>query len=138
MHAIENRMDIRLDKWLWAVRCFKTRPLATEACRAGKVCIDGHECKPSRTVQIGAIIHAKVGLLNRTLKVVQLTDKRVPAKDAECFAMDLTPPEEIERVRMIQTAPTFKPPPGLGRPTKKQRRSIERVMLGLSSPDWKD
>ncbi len=132
MHAV------RLDKWLWATRLFKTRPLAIEACRGGHVTVDGHEAKPSRDVRPGQIVVTKLGPLRKVSRVLAVTEARMPAKDVPQFIEDLTPAEEYERVKQLQTAPTFRPPPGMGRPTKKQRRSIEQVMIGLESaaPDF--
>lgn len=126
---------VRLDKWLWATRVFKTRQLAMDACRAGQVTIQGQEAKPSREVRPGMVIEARVGPLNRTLRVLDVTDARMSAKMTPRFLEDLTPAAEYERVRLIAQAPTLRPPAGLGRPTKKQRRSIEKVMLGLASSE---
>ncbi len=128
----EGFRPVRLDKWLWAVRLFKTRPLATAACRGGHVQIDGHEAKPSREVRPGQVIAARLGQLRKTVRVLKLTANRVSPQQSALFVQDLTPAEEYERAKLIHEAPMVKVPHGLGRPTKKQRRAIEGVMLGLS------
>lgn len=121
---------VRIDKWLWAVRLFKSRSLATEACIAGHVKIGGQSVKPSREVQVGEVITALTGRVNRTVRALALLDQRVGAKAVGEFLEDLTPPEEYERARREQQAPLVQFPKGWGRPTKKQRRQIE----GLFAP----
>ncbi len=128
----ESLQSVRLDKWLWAVRLFKTRPLATEACRGGHVQIDGHEAKASREVRPGQVISTRQGQLRKTVRVLKLTPDRVSPGQSTIFVQDLTPAEEYERVKLIHEAPMIKVPHGLGRPTKKQRRAIEGIMLGLA------
>ncbi len=125
-------MTVRLDKWLWAVRLFKTRPLATLACRGGQVQIDGQDAKASREIRPGQVITTRVGQLRKTVRVLQLTANRVSAQQSLSFAQDLTTAEEYERAKQVHEAPMIKIPHGLGRPTKKQRRAIEGIMLGLS------
>lgn len=126
---------VRLDKWLWATRVFKTRQLAMDACRAGQITILGQEVKPSREVRPGMIIQARIGPLNRTIRVLDVTEARMSAKMTPQFLEDLTPAAEYERVRLLAQAPTLRPPTGMGRPTKKQRRSIEKVMLGMAAAE---
>ncbi len=130
--AAENPDSVRLDKWLWAVRLFKTRPLATMACRAGQVLVDGHAAKASREVRPGQIIVTRCGDLKKTVEVLGLTVNRVSAQQSVLFAKDLTSPEEYERAKLLREDPILSVPRGLGRPTKKQRRAIESIMLGLS------
>jgi len=90
--------NIRIDKWLWAVRIFKTRSLASQACRAGKVKIDDDTVKPSREVKLEDCIHVQIGQLKRIIKVSGLIHNRVSAKLAVENYEDLTPAEEIEKV----------------------------------------
>jgi ribosome-associated heat shock protein Hsp15 len=115
---------VRIDKWLWAVRVFSTRGLATDACRAGHVKIGGQSVKPARKVRPGEIIATYNGVLTRTVKVVALLDHRVGAKLVVDYLEDLTP--EAERNRRAE--PNFKPVPLAGRskPSKKERRQLER------------
>jgi ribosome-associated heat shock protein Hsp15 len=120
--------SVRLDKWLWAVRLYKSRSLATDACNAGHVKIAGQSVKPSRDVRVGEILGALTGRVHRTVKVLALLDRRVGAKAVAQFMEDLTPPEEYARVREEREQPMVQYPKGWGRPTKKQRRQIERLL----------
>ncbi len=119
---------VRIDKWLWAVRLYKSRSLATEACTAGHVKIDGHSVKPAHEVRPGEIITAKTGSLHRTVKVIGRLDRRVGAKVVSEYLEDLTPPEEHARARAARSQPAVKFPKGWGRPTKKQRRQIDELL----------
>ena len=92
--------DPRLDKWLWSVRVFKTRPLATAACRAGKVTIGELEAKPGRDVHAGEIVTVRLGALTRTLKVIAMPRSRVAAKQLPEFLEDLTPAAQYEQAKL--------------------------------------
>jgi ribosome-associated heat shock protein Hsp15 len=122
MHPPEN---VRIDKWLWAVRIYKSRSLATAACLGGHVKIGDQNVKASRDVRVGDVVVALSGRVRRTLKVLALLDQRVGAKMVPQYLEDLTPPEEHERARQEHEAPIIQYPKGWGRPTKKQRRQIE-------------
>ncbi len=115
----------RIDKWLWAVRLYKTRSLATAACTAGKVRIGDQPVKPSRAVRVGEILTAVTGHVTRTIKVLGIIDRRVGAKLVSEHLEDLTPPAEYERARDEAKSAGLRPK-GMGRPTKKQRRSLEQ------------
>lgn len=119
--------DPRLDKWLWCVRVFKTRPLATDACRAGKVLIGELEAKPGRDIHVGEIVTVRIGALTRTLKVVGLPRSRVAAKQLPEFLQDLTPPAEYERAKQAGIEHLLARQRGEGRPTKKDRREMGRL-----------
>ncbi len=127
--------EVRIDKWLWCVRLFKTRNLAIEACKGGKVKIDGNAVKPSRVVKTDDIIHLAQGPLNRVLKVKQLLHNRVSAKLVNDYLEDLTPPEEYERIEFMKEFNAEYRERGLGRPTKKDRRIIDRIKKGPIRPD---
>ena len=118
---------VRLDKWLWAVRLYKSRSLATRACDAGHVKIGGQSVKPARDVHAGEVITALTGRVHRTVKVLALLDRRVGAKQVSEYLEDLTSPEEYARAREA-AEPLVSFPKGFGRPTKKQRRQIERFL----------
>ena len=119
---------VRIDKWLWAVRLYKTRSLATTACRAGHVKFQGDSVKPSHIVRIGQAFTARTGELNRTVKVLALLDKRVGAKLVAQYAEDLTPAAEYLRAAEDRTLPRApKRTKGAGRPTKKDRRQMEKL-----------
>lgn len=116
---------IRIDKWLWSVRAFKTRSQATEACKAGRIKIDGQAVKPSRDVKIGETISISKNKLTKTLQVTGILSNRVSAKVAAEYAEDLTPKEEYDKAKKISLTNQEYRKKGLGRPTKKERRMID-------------
>ncbi|MEZ5084504.1 MAG: RNA-binding S4 domain-containing protein [Bacteroidales bacterium] len=119
--------SIRIDKWLWAVRLFKTRSLATQACKSNKVLIDGQAVKPSREVHIHDVIVINLKELVRTVQVKDLLGNRVGAKLVEIYMSDLTPKEEFDKLKIKQEVNYEFRERGLGRPTKKERRIIEKL-----------
>jgi ribosome-associated heat shock protein Hsp15 len=118
---------VRIDKWLWAVRLYRSRSLATVACHAGHVKIEGQSVKPSREVHVGEVIWARAGHLNRTVKVLALLEQRIGAKLVSQFLEDQTPPEEYARARQEAAEAASHFPKGFGRPTKKDRRTLQKV-----------
>jgi ribosome-associated heat shock protein Hsp15 len=118
-------MDIRIDKWLWAVRVFKTRSLATDACRNGRVTIGGQAVKPSRDVRVGETIVVQKDEMTRKYKALGLLERRVGAPIAKEYVEDLTPPSEFEKKREPNFLPPMHRPKGAGRPTKKDRRALD-------------
>lgn len=118
---------IRIDKWLWAVRLFKTRNQAGEACKAGKIKINGMPVKSSREVKIDDVIEVNLKLITRTIKVIGLLKNRVGAKLVENYLEDLTPQEEFDKLKMKKDLNHEYRQSGIGRPTKKERRLIERL-----------
>ena len=121
---------LRIDKWLWAARFFKTRSLATGACAGGKVDVNEEAAKPARLVRAGDLV--KVTLpqgRRRIVKVVSLDDRRGGAAIARTLYEDLTPPEPA---RTRQAPPPYRAP-GAGRPTKRERREVDRLMEGWES-----
>jgi ribosome-associated heat shock protein Hsp15 len=117
-----------MDKWLWAVRIFKTRGLAAEACRHGRVTIAGLAVKAAREVKIHDVIVVKKDELTRTFKVLQLLQQRVGASAAREYAEDQTPASEMQKAREPRFPPMFFRPKGSGRPTKKERRAINDIL----------
>jgi len=117
----------RLDKWLWAVRVFKTRSLAGDACRAGSVTVNELTAKPARDVRPGEIIAVRLGLVLRTLRVVAVPRSRVGAKLLPEYCADLTPPEEYEKARVKPVEHLLLREKGSGRPTKRDRRLLDRL-----------
>jgi ribosome-associated heat shock protein Hsp15 len=115
--------DLRLDKWLWAARFYKTRSLARAACQGGKVDVNGQAAKPSRAVRVGDRVRLTVGEWRRDVVVRALGDRRGPAPEARALYEDLSPPPpRFDRApRPITRAA------GLGRPTKRERRQLGRV-----------
>ncbi|MDO9511260.1 MAG: S4 domain-containing protein [Bacteroidales bacterium] len=118
---------IRIDKWLWAVRLYKTRSLATEACRTGKIVCEGQEVKASRIPKPGDIYEIQQGTLNKRVQVKALLKNRVSAKLVVDYAIDLTPAEEYERIQLMRELNYERRPRGTGRPTKRERRDIDRL-----------
>ena len=120
---------LRLDKYLWAIRLFKTRSMAATACDSGKVKFDGSQAKASRNVSIGDEYEVKTEAKRWRIKVTGLLEKRVAAAEAIKNYMDITPEEEIERIR-FQAASfhTGKRQSKIGRPTKKERRDLDEFL----------
>jgi ribosome-associated heat shock protein Hsp15 len=115
---------VRVDKWLWCVRLYKSRTLAASACEAGKVRIGGQPVKPSRCVKSGDTITALAGGITRTVRVVQPLEQRVGAPRVPEFMEDLTSPEEFQKPR--EPVESGARPSGSGRPTKRDRRILQR------------
>lgn len=110
----------RVDRWMWAIRLYKTRTDATDACRGGHVKVNGHSAKPAAAVRVGDRVEARVHAVDRIVEVRQVIDKRVGARvSAECF-IDHTPAvPEVDRIRIAERER------GAGRPTKRDRRRME-------------
>ncbi|MBQ6955621.1 MAG: RNA-binding S4 domain-containing protein [Bacteroidales bacterium] len=117
--------DVRIDKYLWSVRLYKTRSLATDACRAGQVKLNGMPVKPSHEISEGEVYELNIEQVHRTVQVKALLANRVGAKLVENYLIDLTPQEEYERIQMARQYSFEKRDRGTGRPTKRDRREIE-------------
>ena len=115
---------VRIDKWLWAVRIFKTRSLASEAIKSGKVKFDGSNVKTSKEVKIGDVYEITIGQLRKTIQVKAILENRVSAKRVEDYLIDLTSEEEYTRVKTLSQNVEYRDR-GAGRPTKRDRREIE-------------
>ena len=120
-------MGVRLDKWLWAVRLYKTRSQAAEACRGGKVKIAGLNAKPSREVNEGDEMEIHVSGIVKRVRVKKAAKNRVAAALVPDLMEDLTPAEELEKLQMIRQLNYEKRQRGAGRPTKKERRVLDRL-----------
>ena len=116
---------IRIDKWLWAVRIFKTRSQATEACKKGHVSIGNSIIKPSRLIQTGETISVRKAPITRSFKVLGLSGKRMGAKLVPDFLEDVTPADELEILEMQKNMRWMERDRGTGRPTKKDRRELD-------------
>ncbi|MCB9298721.1 MAG: RNA-binding S4 domain-containing protein [Lewinellaceae bacterium] len=125
---MSNLDKVRVDKWLWSVRIFKSRTIATDACKSGKVKMDGNLVKASQTIQRGDMLEVRKNGFNFQYKVVDLIEKRVGAPIAQTCYEDLTPEEELNKYQewYIGKAGVEKREKGAGRPTKRERRDIER------------
>lgn len=123
--ALAIKEKVRLDKYLWSIRVFKTRSQATEAIDKGRVKLRGENVKASRSVVVGDVYDARTEHKNWTLRVTALLEKRLAYSEAIKYYEDLTPVEELERVRQVAaTFHTGKRLSKIGRPTKKNRRDI--------------
>ena len=119
--------DCRIDKYLWAIRVFKTRSDATEACKGGRVKVGNVNAKPSRAVSAGDIIQVRKGAVMYTYKVIRPVENRVGAKLVPDFAENLTPESELQKLRAPVETFFITRDRGAGRPTKKDRREIEQM-----------
>ncbi len=122
---------LRIDKYLWAIRLFKTRTLAADACKAGKVKLNGQNIKPSAVVKIGDVYQVTKGIERKQIEVVGLLENRVDAKTAVTMYKDLTPVEETHSFKSMFYAPTLRRDRGTGRPTKKDRRETDSLLEEL-------
>ena len=117
----------RIDKWLWAVRIYKTRSIATQACAGGTVKIDGNTVKASRMVRKGDIIQVRKRVIKYEYKVLKIAAKRMGAKLVRDFMKDLTPDEELAKLKTSKSLPHQTREKGQGRPTKKERRIMDKL-----------
>lgn len=120
----------RIDKWLWAVRLFKTRTLAADAVSTGKVKVDEENVKPAYLLTTGRVLNIKKGLVKYKYKVRGIIDKRVSAQIATQYYEDITPEEELLKLKMKEFFPAAFREKGTGRPTKKERRDLDEWMDG--------
>ena len=118
----------RLDKWLWSVRVFRSRSLASDACRAGSVAVNEQPAKPARDVRPGETITVRLGIVTRTLRVVDVPRSRVGTKLVARFCDDLTPPEELAKAKEQPLQQMLAREKGSGRPTKRDRRLLDRFL----------
>ena len=117
----------RIDKWLWAVRIFKTRAMATEACSGGKVKINETAVKASRKIITGDLIQVRKGVVKHLYCVLKITEKRMGAKLVLNFLDDITPEEELAKLKSFQKQSIQIREKGQGRPTKRERRMMDQL-----------
>ena len=118
-------MEARIDKWLWAARIYKTRTLAADACKNGRITINGAQVKPSRTVKEGDKVSVKKAPITYTFLVKQAIEKRVGAKLLPDILENITAPEQYELLEMSKISGFIDRARGTGRPTKKDRRALD-------------
>lgn len=118
-------MECRVDKWLWAVRVFKTRSLAADACKKGRVLMQDVAVKPSRELKVGDVLQVRRNPIIYTFKVVALTQNRVGAKLVPQFMENVTAPDQLELLEVLKLDQSNRRAKGLGRPTKKERRDLD-------------
>ena len=123
--------EVRLDKYLWCIRAFKTRSEATTACNGGKVRLNGSDVKPSKIVKVGDEIVLRKGPVTYTYKVLALVDKRQGPKLVSDYAENLTPQHELDKLHAPVETFFLKRDRGTGRPTKKDRRQMDSLWDSL-------
>lgn len=122
---MSSEREVRIDKWLWAVRLFKTRSIAIEACKKGRITIKGITVKPSRMIKVGDIIEIRKPPITYSFEVLDLTERRMGAKLTADFRKDVTPASELQILELSKISGFIDRARGTGRPTKKERRDIE-------------
>lgn len=122
---MSNPNEARLDKWLWAARIYKTRTLAADACKNGRIAINGAQAKPSRSVKVGDEVSVRKAPVTYTFRVLQTIEKRVGAKLIPEILENITPPEQYEVLEMSRISGFVDRARGTGRPTKKDRRALD-------------
>ncbi|WP_462264702.1 RNA-binding S4 domain-containing protein [Mucilaginibacter sp.] len=125
-----EKEKLRIDKYLWAIRLFKTRSLATEACKAGRVKLEGNNIKPAHEVKVGETYHISKGPDRKIVKVTGLLENRGDYQTAIKFYEDLTPPEQMPGFQSMFHSPVLRRDRGAGRPTKRDRREIDDLQGG--------
>ena len=118
---------VRIDKYLWAIRAFKTRSDATDACKGGKVKIGSDNAKPSKEIRVGDEIQVRKGAVTYRYRVLRLAENRMGAQLVPEYAENLTPPEELAKLHAPVESFFVKRDRGAGRPTKKDRREMEEL-----------
>ena len=118
-------MEVRVDKYLWAMRIYKTRSIATDACKCGRVKMNGVEVKPSRMFHVGDVFTVRKGPITYTYCILQLWGNRLGSKVVPEYLQDITPKEQLELLELARYAAQSGRDRGTGRPTKKDRREIE-------------
>ncbi len=132
-------MDVRLDKWLWAVRIYKTRSDAAEACRTGRVAVNGAQAKPSREMKAGDTVGVRKGPVTFSFRLLQLVSSRQAAANLPQYIEDVTPQSERDKLSVPRETLFISRERGTGRPTKKERRDIDTLMDGFAGlEDWED
>ena len=121
-------MEVRVDKYLFAMRIYKTRSIAADACKCGRIKMNGIEVKPSRSFKIGGVFTVRKGPVTYTYRVLQLSANRLSAKLVPSYMEDITPPEQKEILELARFAAQSGRDRGTGRPTKKDRREIEQFI----------
>jgi ribosome-associated heat shock protein Hsp15 len=135
--------EVRVDKWLWAMRVFKTRSISTDACKKGRVIMGGTAVKPSRTIKVGDVIDVRKPPITYTFRVLALTENRLGAKLVPDYLENITPPSQYEILEMSRISGFVDRQKGLGRPTKREGRELANFKESSYSADsffldWED
>lgn len=118
-------MEVRVDKYLFAMRIYKTRSIAADACKKGRVTMNGQQLKPARTFKVGDVFSVRKNPITFTYKILRLSENRLGAKLVPEYLQDITTPDQLELLEMARLAGKQGRDRGTGRPTKKDRRDIE-------------
>ena len=129
--------EIRIDKWLWAVRVFKTRTIATEACKKGRVTMEnGIVVKPSRTIKVGDVINVRKSPVTYSFRVLALTENRLGAKLVPEYMENITPQSQLDLLEIVKISGFIDRRKGLGRPTKREGRELAKFNEEVSDYAW--
>lgn len=120
------KSEVRIDKWLWAVRVFKTRTVASDACKKGRVMLGDAVAKPSRTVKVGDVVKVRKPPVTYSFKVLALTENRLGAKLVPEYMENVTPRSELDLLDVVRISGFINRRKGLGRPTKREGRELSR------------
>ncbi|NCC99002.1 MAG: RNA-binding S4 domain-containing protein [Bacteroidia bacterium] len=120
--------EVRIDKWLWAMRLFKTRSIAADACKKGKIMISGQNIKPSRTIKVGDIIQIRKSPIIYSFRVLALTENRLGAKLVPEYMENVTTSDQYELLETTKISGFINRDKGTGRPTKKERRDLDEFL----------
>lgn len=131
-------MEVRIDKWLWAMRVFKTRTVATEAIKKGRVTVgdNPNPVKPSRTITVGDIVHVRKPPVTFSFKVLRLTENRLGAKLVPEYMENITPEEQYDLLEVVKISGFIDRQKGLGRPTKREGRELSRFTDQMGDDGW--
>lgn len=132
------KTEVRIDKWIWAVRIFKTRTVATDACKKGRVSVGDVTAKPSRMVKVGDIVKVRKPPVTYWFKVLALTENRLGAKLVPGYMENITPASEMHLLDMVKISGFIDRRKGLGRPTKREGRDLSRFTEQTFNPDGWD
>ena len=131
-------MEARIDKWLWAVRLYKTRSMATDACKKGQVTMNGVNMKPSKSIKEGDVVSVRKPPITYTFRVLKAIENRVGAKLVPELMENVTPPEQYEALEMSRISGFIDRARGTGRPTKKERRSMDDFIDSATDFDFEE
>lgn len=131
------KSEVRIDKWMWATRIFKTRTIATDACKKGRITIgDGILAKPSRMIKVGDIINVRKPPVTYSFRVLALTENRMGAKLVPEYLENITPQSQYDLLEVVKISGFIDRKKGLGRPTKREGRELARFTEGVYNDGW--
>jgi ribosome-associated heat shock protein Hsp15 len=128
-------MEIRIDKWMWATRIFKTRTVALEACKKNRILVNDSPAKPSRMIKIGDVVQVRKPPVTYSFRVLDLTSNRIGAKLVPQYFENITPPEQYEILELQKISGFVDRARGTGRPTKKDRRELDSFSAIATTED---